>query len=96
MTRKYEQVHNDDFMKFDGGRPSYLLIEDELVKLGGLGVSGNQFKKNILKTAGWTGGALTTYAQRPAVAAASFNKIREALEKGASSAEELKSVLQTL
>lgn len=94
MGKKYEQVQNDDFMKFGGERPSYLLIEEELVKLGGMGVGGNQFKNNILKEAGWTGGALTTYAQRPAVAAATFNRIREALEKGVSSADELRVFLK--
>lgn len=96
MGTKYALVENEDFMKFGGDRPSYLLIEDELVKIGGMGVNGNQFKKMILKEAGWTGGALTTYAQRPAVAAASFNKIREALEKGASTADELKSFLKSV
>lgn len=96
MGLKYDLVESDDFMKFGGERPSYLLIEDELVKIGGMGVSGNQFKKTILKEAGWTGGALTTYAQRPAVAAESFNRIREALEKGASTAEELKDFLKNL
>ena len=94
MTNKFEPVQADDFMKFGGERPSYLLIEDELMALGGLGVTGNQFKKEILKSAGWTGGALTTYAQRPAVAAASFNKIREILEKGIADGEALKVSLE--
>ncbi|TBR44873.1 hypothetical protein CBF23_002235 [Marinomonas agarivorans] len=96
MGMKYDLVESDDFMKFGGERPSYLLIEDELVKMGGMGVNGNQFKKMILKEAGWTGGALTTYAQRPSVAAASFNRIREALEKGAGTPEELKDFLQNI
>lgn len=94
MTSKFEPVQADDFMKFGGDRPSYLLIEDELMAMGGLGVTGNQFKKEVLKAAGWTGGALTTYAQRPAVAAASFNKIRELLEKGIADGSDLKASLE--
>lgn len=94
MANKFEPVQADDFMKFGGERPSYLLIEDELMAMGGLGVTGNQFKKEVLKAAGWTGGALTTYAQRPAVAAASFNKIREILEKGVADAGALKASLE--
>jgi hypothetical protein len=94
MANKFEPVQADDFMKFGGERPSYLLIEDELMALGGLGVTGNQFKKEVLKAAGWTGGALTTYAQRPAVAAASFNKIREILEKGVADGSALKASLE--
>ena len=94
MTSKFEPVQADDFMKFGGDRPSYLLIEDELMAMGGLGVTGNQFKKEVLKAAGWTGGALTTYAQRPTIAAASFNKIRELLEKGIADGSDLKASLE--
>ena len=94
MATKYVKVEDDDFMKFGGERPSYLEIEDVLVKFGGMGVSGNQFKKAALKAAGWTGGALTTYAQRPAVAASAFNRIREALEKGAATASDLTTALK--
>lgn len=94
MANKFEPVQADDFMKFGGERPSYLLIEDELMAMGGLGVAGNQFKKEVLKAAGWTGGALTTYAQRPAVAAASFNRIREALENGVADGVALKTSLE--
>lgn len=54
MAKQYAEVHQDDFMKFGGERPSYLDIEDELLALGGHGVSGNAFKKEALKMAGWT------------------------------------------
>lgn len=94
MANKFAVVETDDFMKFGGERPSYLDIEDALLAMGGHGVSGNAFKKEVLKMAGWTGGALTTYAQRPAVAVAAFNKVREALES-ATSADELKTILKS-
>lgn len=93
MAKQHVEVQQDDFMSFGGERPSYLDIEDELMALGGHGVSGSNFKKEMLKLAGWTGGALTTYAQRPAVACSAFNKIRELLPK-VSSAEELKTALK--
>ena len=93
MAKQYAEVHQDDFMKFGGARLSYLDIEDALLALGGHGVSGNNFKKVVLKMAGWTGGALTTHEQRPVVAANAFNKIRDGLTK-ASSADELKAFLK--
>lgn len=92
MTNQFAEVQQDDFMKFGGERPSYLAIEDKLMALGGHGVAGNAFKNEMVKLAGWTGGALTTYAQRPAVAQAAFNKIRAVLPQ-VSSAEELKAAL---
>ncbi|MGB0783091.1 MAG: hypothetical protein ACPGRG_07960 [Marinomonas sp.] len=95
MSKQFAEVQQDDFMKFGGERPSYLEIEDALMKLGGHGVGGNNFKNEMVKLAGWTGGALTTYAQRAAVAEAAFNRIREVLPK-ASSAEELRAILKSL
>jgi hypothetical protein len=82
-------------MKFGGERPSYLDIEDALMALGGHGVNGNNFKIEMVKLAGWTGGALTMYAQRPVVAQAAFNKIREVLPK-AKTADDLKALLNSL
>ncbi|MCZ2722152.1 hypothetical protein O1D97_10995 [Marinomonas sp. 15G1-11] len=93
MTNKFDAVEQDDFMKFGAERPSYLDIEDALLLLGGHGVAGNTFKKEALKLAGWTGGALTTYASRPVVAAAAFNKLREGLSQ-TKSADELKAWLK--
>lgn len=93
MAKQYAEVLQEDFMKFGGERPSYLDIEDELMALGGHGVNGNNFKKEVLKLAGWTGGALTTYAQRPAVACSAFNKVRELLPE-VSSPDELRSALK--
>ena len=92
MSNQFAEVQQDDFMTFGGERPSYLAIEDKLMSLGGHGVAGNAFKNEIVKLAGWTGGALTTYAQRAAVAQAAFNKIRVILPK-VSSTEELRAAL---
>jgi hypothetical protein len=85
----FEEVNPEDFMKFGGEKPSHLKIEDALIKMGGNGIIGGTFKKDILKMAGWTGGSLTTYASRSKVAAAAFNRVREALQD-ASSADDLK------
>ncbi|MCV2403646.1 hypothetical protein OFY17_12260 [Marinomonas sp. C2222] len=93
MSKQFAEVQQDDFMKFGGERPSYLLIEDALMELGGHGVNGNNFKNDMIKLAGWTGGALTTYAQRAAVAQAAFNKIRAVLPK-VSTAAELEALLK--
>lgn len=88
----FEVVNPEDFMKIGGGKPSHLKIEEALIKMGGEGVAGGTFKKDILKMAGWTGGALTTYASRSKIAAEAFNRVREAL-KNASSIDDLKSNL---
>ena len=79
MAKQFKVVEPDDFMKFGADRPSYLDIEDTLMAIGGHGVSGNNFKKEVMKLAGWTGGALATYASRPAIAATAFNRVRDIL-----------------
>ncbi|MBJ7556711.1 hypothetical protein [Marinomonas spartinae] len=95
MSKQFAEVQQDDFMKFGGERPSYLQIEDSLMELGGHGVNGNAFKNEMVKLAGWTGGALTTYAQRPAVAVNAFNRIRKVLPE-VSTPEELREALVQL
>lgn len=93
MSYSFVEVQSEDFMKFGGEKPSHLLIEEILIKMGGGGTAGGQFKKEMLKLAGWTGGSLTTYASRSSVAAEAFNRVRTALET-ATDAESLKSNLQ--
>ena len=93
MQQEFIEVKPEDFMKFGGDKPSHLKIEEALIKMGGKGTNGNQFKKDILKLAGWTGGSLTTYASRSEVAAQAFNQIRKALET-AEDADSLKAKLQ--
>jgi hypothetical protein len=92
VSQSFAVVQAEDFMKIGGDKPSHLLIEEALIKMGGAGTAGGNFKKEVLKMAGWTGGALTTYASRAEVAASAFNRVREALEK-ASDAEALKTQL---
>jgi hypothetical protein len=92
VSQSFEVVKPEDFMKIGGDKPSHLLIEETLINMGGKGVTGGNFKKEVLKMAGWTGGALTTYASRSEVAASAFNRVREALET-AEDAESLKEKL---
>jgi len=93
MSKQFAEVQQDDFMKFGGERPSYLQIEDALMALGGHGVAGNNFKNEMVKLAGWTGGALTTYAQRAEVAQNAFNRIR-AILPSVKTADELRAKLE--
>ena len=92
MSYSLAEVQSEDFMKFGGEKPSHLLIEEILISMGGGGTAGGQFKKEMLKLAGWTGGSLTTYASRSTVAAEAFNRIRTALES-ADDPESLKAAL---
>ena len=79
MSQSFAVVQAEDFMKIGGDKPSHLLIEEALIKMGGAGAAGGNFKKEVLKMAGWTGGPLTTYASRADVAADAFNRVREAM-----------------
>lgn len=92
MSQCFSIVEPEDFMKIGGDKPSHLLIEERLIRMGGGGTSGGSFKKEVLKMAGWTGGPLTTYASRSQVAAEAFNRIRELLAT-AETADQLKSQL---
>ena len=92
MSDAFAVVQPEDFMKIGGDKPSHLLIEEALIRMGGAGTAGGAFKKEVLKLAGWTGGSLTTYASRAQLAAESFNRIRDALGKSAS-ADELRANL---
>lgn len=92
MSQYFSVVEPEDFMKIGGDKPSHLLIEEKLIKMGGGGTNGGSFKKEVLKMAGWNGGPLTTYASRSQVAADAFNRLRELLVT-ASTADELKSKL---
>lgn len=90
MTQVYVEVQAEDFMKIGGDKPPHVLIEQQLISLGRELGNGGAFKKEALKLAGWTGSSLTTYASRAEVAASAFNRIRELLCDGVSTAEELK------
>jgi len=92
VNQYFSVVKPEDFMKIGGDKPSHLLIEETLIKMGGGGTNGGSFKKEVLKMAGWNGGPLTTYASRSQVAADAFNRLRELLVT-ASTADELKSKL---
>jgi hypothetical protein len=95
VTQTYVEVHPEDFMKIGGDKPPHLLIEQALISLGAQTGNGGAFKKEVLKLAGWSGGALTTYASRAQVAADAFNRIREVID-GVSSPEDLREKLVTL
>jgi len=95
VTQAYAEVQPEDFMKIGGDKPSHLLIEQQLISLGGQVGNGGAFKKEILKLAGWNGGSLTPYASRAELAAEAFNRIRTALD-GVETADELKGKLSQL
>lgn len=83
MAREYKEVHPDDFTRFSKETPSYVLIEQTLIELGGGGNAAVNFKKDVLAAAGWKYGKLISYGAHPKTAAEAFNKIRDALMKGA-------------
>jgi len=81
MSNEYSEVTADDFSKITVDRLPHQDIENALIAMGGGGVKGMEYKNDILKRAGWTGGPLTSFAKRPDVAAKAFNQVREAFAK---------------
>ena len=81
MGMTFDEVKEDDFMKIGGDKPPHLLIEAALIKMGGEGVGGFEYKKQVLKAAGWKHHELVSYTSKPKDATEVFNRIRVALEK---------------
>jgi hypothetical protein len=82
MTDLTQPIVPEEFTSFKPGvKPIYSHIEEILIEMGGRGVAGNNFKKEMLTKAGWKYGALISYGAHPETAAAVFNKIRELLGK---------------
>lgn len=82
MNTSIMEVREDDFSRIGGDKPPHLKIEAVLIKLGGSGVPGTEFKLRALKAAGWKYGKMTPYGSYPKVAAEAFNRIRSALARG--------------
>lgn len=83
-----KEVQAQDFMTFSRETPAHVLIEQQLIDMGGGGNKGVEFKKEVMTAAGWKYGKLVSYGAHPEVAADAFNRIRGLLEK-ARSADEL-------
>ena len=75
MGQSFAAVTEDEFSRIGGERPTFLIIEEFLVKMGGGGKDGVNFKYELLKSAGWKYEPLTSYGKNPELAATAFNKI---------------------
>lgn len=76
---EFAEVKSEDFTTISREQPSFLKIEAEVIKIGGGGVPGTAYKKDLLKAAGWTHHELTSYGKFPDQAAEAFNRIRASL-----------------
>jgi hypothetical protein len=76
----FQEVTEDEFSRIGGEPPEHRKIEAALVRLGGMGVDGNEFKRRALKAAGWGYGKMTSYGAKPEAAARAFNRIAGALQ----------------
>lgn len=85
---QFKEVSANDFLTFSREQPSYVLIEQSLIELGGGGNTGVEFKKSVMQAAGWKHGKLVSYGAHADKAADVFNRIRDALD-GASNSDEL-------
>ena len=82
MSLVFDEVLADDFMSFQPGKkPTYSLIEEALISIGGGGLTGHDFKKVALEQAGWKYGKLISYGAHPDTAASAFNKVRDVLSE---------------
>lgn len=57
----------------------HVLVEQALLQLGGGGVEGSKFAKQVLTVAGWRHASVVSYGKYPDEAAAAFNKVRAVL-----------------
>jgi len=80
MQLDISEINRDEFLTFKAGvKPNYVKIEEALIEIGGRGIDGAKFKKDVLEKAGWKYGKLISYGAHPDVAADAFNKLREVL-----------------
>lgn len=79
---EFVEIKSEDFTSFTPGKvAAYIQIEQLLNQIGGGGTAGMAFKKAAIKAAGWKYDGLTGYAKNPDMAAAAFNKVRQALKE---------------
>ncbi|MBM5572733.1 MULTISPECIES: hypothetical protein [Deefgea] len=57
----------------------HVLLEQALLQLGGGGVDGSKYAKQVLAAAGWRHASVVSYGKYPEEAATAFNKIRAVL-----------------
>lgn len=76
----FDPVVATDFTSFKPGQvATHVRIEQLLTTIGGGGTDGAEFKKKILKLAGWKYDPIIGFAKHPETAAQAFNKVRELL-----------------
>jgi hypothetical protein len=81
MGISFDEVKEEDFLKIGGEKPAHLLIEAALIRIGGDGVAGIEYKKSVLKKAGWKHHELVSYTSKRKDATRVFNIIRAVLAK---------------
>lgn len=86
---EFNEVAAQDFMSIPKGVPTHVQIENALIKIGGGAKDGVEYKKEVLKAAGWEYGALTSYGAYSEKAASTFNNIRSVLVETADKEEVL-------
>ncbi|GHD70455.1 hypothetical protein ACFSQE_02175 [Vogesella fluminis] len=76
-----EAVHPDHFSTLRRTPFPHALIEQQLMQMGGGGVAGSAFRKQVLQAAGWPHDGLVPFAKHPQLASTAFNRIRLALSE---------------
>ena len=76
-----EAVHPDHFSTLRRTPFPHALIEQQLMQMGGGGVAGSSFRKQVLLAAGWPHDGLVPFAKHPQLASTTFNLIRLLLEQ---------------
>ena len=81
MGMQFDEVKEEDFMRIGGDKPPHLLIEAALIKIGGEGVQGTEYKKQVLKAAGWKHHELVSFTSKAKDATEVFNRVRIILQE---------------
>ncbi len=80
MAKEFKEVDPNDFLTFSRESPSHVLMEGHVIDIGGGGKAGVEYKQEVMKLAGWTHHALTSYGAHPDTAAEAFNTLRKVLK----------------
>lgn len=93
MAKEYKEVVAQDFLTFSRDGNTHTEIENRIIKIGGGGVKGSKYKKEVLKNAGWKYKDLTSYGAHAEVAAMAFNNIRSVISDSESPEDILEKLL---
>jgi hypothetical protein len=78
-SMQFDEIQAAHFNMLSRTPLPHVLVEQALLQLGGGGVDGSKFAKQVLSAAGWRHASVVSYGKYPEEAAIAFNKVRAVL-----------------